>query len=220
MSEAGNQRRALLAAVVIEDRQRAPVIAVLLVICWALYLLASLGDRSDALQVPTLAIERSVPVVPWSIWVYLTHIFAVAAALWLDPVPRRRARTALGVLGMSLVAWPVFFFYPTTLPRSPVAFEGLTGLAWRLTRALDPPTNCIPSLHVALATFCGAALARSRRELRVFGLVWAASISASTLTTQQHVLLDVFAGLGLALLCELALGCWFADEVAAPGAGP
>jgi membrane-associated phospholipid phosphatase len=65
-------------------------------------------------------------------------------------------------------------------------------------QAVDRPVNLFPSLHVANTCTCALALWRERRGWRRVALVWAVAIASATLTTKQHLLVDLFGGLALA----------------------
>ena len=109
-------------------------------------------------------------------------------------------------IGALCLAGIVFFvFWPTAVPPP-------TGVDWGLypgyamLKGIDAGGNACPSLHVATALYSAIWLARELREMRagpvVRGLNWAWCwvIVFSTLATKQHVMLDVVAGIALALL--------------------
>ena len=153
-------------------------------------------------ELPLTALERAVPLVPWTVWLYGT-ITWVSLACWIA-VPDRReaARLLLVIAGCSAVCSAVFVVFPTTFPR---ALWPLPDVVTDSVRELgdlrdtDSPTNCFPSLHVALAW--GIALSWTgflrRRWLRPWPLVWAAVVTACTLTTKQHYLVDIPSGLAV-----------------------
>jgi hypothetical protein len=64
-------------------------------------------------------------------------------------------------------------------------------------READNPANCMPSLHVVIATciacFC---IERARHgALRIAGPIWAATVMFTTLTTKQHYVIDIPTGI-------------------------
>ena len=92
--------------------------------------------------------------------------------------------------------------WPTTIPRPAArnpAFEAL----W----LFDVPTNCFPSLHVALATIAAFFWPRQRR----MATIWAAGIALSTLTTKQHYAIDVVGGLIVSAVAIIACRRRFRD---------
>jgi membrane-associated phospholipid phosphatase len=85
-------------------------------------------------------------------------------------------------------------------PR-PVEVSGDDFATWSL-RALygaDPPYNCFPSIHVAHSFVSALTIARVHRRLGVVTLVSAGLVALSTLYTKQHYVVDVIAGVLLAL---------------------
>ena len=159
------------------------------------------GLRSPRVPVH-LGAERAMPFVPPLILSYLSIDLVFLPAPFV-----LRGRRELEALTLSLataiaVAAPGFLLFPAELayPRcDPGAWSGLFALARR--RALS--YNLVPSLHVAMSGICLAAYGtRCGATGRALLAAWAASIALSTLLTHQHHLLDVAAGLALAVACK------------------
>ena len=76
----------------------------------------------------------------------------------------------------------------------------------RLLYRMDAADNLLPSIHCLTSWFCFLAV-RKNEKIPVWykwvSLLIAVSICISTLTTKQHVLIDVFAGVALAELSYL-----------------
>jgi len=167
-----------------------------------LYLGAShLGSREPLLLAPSV-LDRAVPFVPWTVWLYLGQFPLTFLALWWAADDETRSRTYYAMLAATLVAFAVFVAFPTSAERAGVGLPGATGLAYRLLYRVDVPTNCFPSLHVALAALAAAGLAAHGRGARAGAIAGAVLIAASTLTTKQHDLVDVVGGL------VVAAGAW------------
>ena len=70
--------------------------------------------------------------------------------------------------------------------------------------SVDAADNLFPSIHCLVSWFCYIGI-RGREDLPVwyrrFSCVMALLVCASTLTTKQHVLVDVAGGILLAELC-------------------
>jgi membrane-associated phospholipid phosphatase len=98
----------------------------------------------------------------------------------------------------SILAAVVFFVWPTTGVAQDPMSGGTVGLLWSVLQAVDRPANLFPSLHVANTCTCALALWRERGGWRLVAPVWAVAIALSTLTTKQHLLIDLFGGLALA----------------------
>lgn len=148
--------------------------------------------------------ERQWPFWPWMILVYLSLVLAYAVPLFVLPEDRYPAMTrqALMVVFASFV---VFMAFPTQ-SGFPPGQEIPTGLQplFALLHAVDRPYNLVPSLHVAgaavvlLASAEAAATKLTGHALRA----WLALICISTLFVHQHHLVDIAAGLLLALLAR------------------
>ena len=155
---------------------------------------------------PVTWVDRSVPVVPWTVWVYASYPLQFAATFFTEPSRRRLNRWLWAVLAVNLVSNVVFLLWPTTIERPPVpAADPWTAGAFARLHAIDTPASCLPSLHVSTAFLASFVfLARDRLRFALF-FAWAVAIALSTLTTKQHHAVDVVAGLGLALA---AWGLW------------
>jgi hypothetical protein len=139
----------------------------------------------------------------------LAHVLVTAVVLgylwWRHPrvqVPLRNA-----IVGMSLVALMVYWLYPVAPPRLTVS--GLTDTlvsnnilgAREVHEGLVNLYAAMPSLHVAWAVWCAAAVVlalRSRwRHLAWLYPVWTTFVVVST---ANHYFLDAVAGLALAIV--------------------
>lgn len=164
-----------------------------------------LGGASLQLRPPLLLrpgpIEAAIPFMGWSIWVYLSQFLLLPAAIVNARPDADRSRVFYAMLLATAVAALIFIAFPTELERPQPGLSGLTGLAWTLLHAVDTQFNCFPSLHVALAVLAGIAL--WRRGWHVSALAWPGLIALSTLTTRQHVALDIAGGLVLAIVAWL-----------------
>lgn len=69
---------------------------------------------------------------------------------------------------------------PVTVPRQSVPVTGYWTFALDILRSIDPPVNCLPSMHVAVATLAGLLIRRAD------GLVGGGILDAHPL----HLVLD------------------------------
>jgi len=74
-----------------------------------------------------------------------------------------------------------------------------------MVQGSDPPWNCLPSTHCAVAMLAALAILESDRRLGVWAVATAVGIGVSTMYTKQHYLVDVLAGFTLAGLTWWAL---------------
>jgi membrane-associated phospholipid phosphatase len=160
------------------------------------YLGAAKIALHDPLPLAPSAIDRAIPFLPWTLAVYLSQFAFLFLSLWLQTDSRALTRVFAALAVATVLSCAIFVVRPTTIPRPPVrsvAFDAL----W----LFDVPTNCFPSLHVALATIA-AACWPGRRSLAA---AWAAAIALSTLTTRQHYAIDVVGGVGVAAAALIAV---------------
>ncbi|HVA66346.1 MAG TPA: phosphatase PAP2 family protein [Elusimicrobiota bacterium] len=165
------------------------------------------------------AVDRAVPFLPWTGWIYATVFpFPLLAAAFVRDDRGIRAMLA-AFIAAAAVCLVVFLAYPTVYPRPELAGGGL--IAWPLAMVyrLDLPRNCLPSEHVTTAFLTAFAVRHSRPKLGAACLVWAVLISVSTLTTKQHYFWDVAAGVLLATAAYGAARLYFAAPEPGTAAG-
>jgi len=151
---------------------------------------------------PMWAIDRLIPFIGWTVWVYHTQLFFLLFGVWAIKQTTNISRTLYAMAMASASSFAVFFVYPTTLPRASMASDVLTGQAFAFLYAIDPATNCFPSLHVALAALAALGVAGESKRMGIVAMTWAALIGVSTLTTRQHYFIDVIGGLCVAGICR------------------
>jgi membrane-associated phospholipid phosphatase len=167
------------------------------------YMLTERVHLGDPILLPGSAIDRRIPFLSSTIWIYHTQFLFLLTSVWMIKQTTIISRTLYAMAAASLISFAIFFVYPTTLPRAEVTAGMLARQAFALLYSIDLPTNCLPSLHVALAWIAALGIGAEKRRARWIALLWAMLISISTLTTRQHYLIDVLAGLSVAALCWL-----------------
>ncbi len=186
----------------ITRREAAWRLAWLGLLCGTLYRLSNQlsAGRSDA-HGGVLAWDHAIPFVAWTVWPYLSIVLPFAAAFLLC-----RQRAALDRLSLRLllalgIALACYAWVPLRFAFERPPTTGLTGLLFDGLGAFDLPYNRAPSLHIAVLVILwaqlGAAL-RGRPRMLLAG--WFLAIAGSVLTTWQHHLIDVPAGLAVGLL--------------------
>jgi membrane-associated phospholipid phosphatase len=167
------------------------------------HVIAAIHRGEAGLHMPQIDIDRAIRLEPaWmlaygSIWLFaFLPVLVVRGA----NLTRRALHAFLAVVG---VAYVVFLLYPTVLPRPAAIGEGFFAWALQLNYDLDPPLNCFPSLHVAWGFVAAFACHRVHRGVGIGAMAWAALIGISTLYTKQHYVVDVVAGVALAVGAHL-----------------
>ncbi len=160
--------------------------------CYGLGKLAGPGHL-----LPVTDWEAAIPLLPWTIWIYGSGTKAALLA-WLMVPSGPAARRLFGTLALaSAVCGLVFVGYPTTYPRELWPLPGGDSLTLREfadLRDTDSPSNCLPSLHVALAWGLALNWSSWLKRTRALPLVWAAAVTLATLTTKQHYAIDLPTG--------------------------
>ena len=165
---------------------------------------------SPAHLLPLTALDRAVPFLPWTGWIYATvYPFPLlAAAIVRDD---RGIRTLLAAfIAVTTVCFVIFLAYPTVYPRPLLTGGGLAAWPLALIYRIDLPRNCLPSGHVTAAFLTAFSVRRCRPRLGAVLFFWAAVISVSTLTTKQHYFWDVAAGFLLSAAGYEAARLYFA----------
>lgn len=159
----------------------------------------------------TLPIDGAVPFLPWTIVIYGgCMIFWFFLYRRVAALPRRTADRffCANLLG-KLCCFLIFLFFPTTMTRPSPDGASFWDACLRLLYRIDDPTNLFPSLHCFLAWLCWAGVRRNEKVSalwRASAFLMAAAVCFSTLSTRQHVLMDVAGGVLLGELCWLLAG--------------
>jgi membrane-associated phospholipid phosphatase len=175
---------------------------VLLVSLVPVYLvIAGRAARGGAVHAPTLAWDRLVPLVPtWALVYGALYAFLIVLPVFVVQQQELIRRTVGAYLSVWIVAYICFLLYPTVAPR-PASVTGQGFAVWglRFLYAADPPYNCFPSLHVAHSFVSALACHRVHRTLGFVAITCAWLVAVSTLFTKQHYIVDLVAGILLAL---------------------
>jgi membrane-associated phospholipid phosphatase len=166
----------------------------------ALYLLPMHVPRARPTPLSPSSIDLAVPFLDWTVWIYYSYGLFLLLPFAVCRDDRRVARALYALMANSILAALIFLLWPTsTVAQHPTA-GGMTGLLWETLLAVDQPTNCFPSLHVANACVCALTLRGEQSLWRVVAPAWALLIVVSTLTTKQHLAIDLAGGAVLAWL--------------------
>jgi hypothetical protein len=175
---------------------------VTLIFCTAYGLANQLTHNRADVGTAVFAWERSIPFIDWTIVPYLSIVPFFAASFFLcgeRPLLRAHVRRVLTVLAISLacfVLWPLRF----TFERPPTTEA--VGALFELLHLFDLPYNRAPSLHISVVVILWAVyVERLHGAMRLAIGLWFGLIGLSVLTTYQHHVIDVPAGLLAGWLC-------------------
>lgn len=147
--------------------------------------------------------EEKIPLVPWTIAIYFgCYIFWAVNYILIGMQGREYCyRFCVGDVLSRTVCALCFLLYPTTIVRPEITGSGLWNDLLRLLYTIDAPDNLFPSIHCLVSWFCFVGI-RGRKNIsrwyKVFSCGAALAVCVSVLTTKQHGILDVFAGIFLA----------------------
>lgn len=144
--------------------------------------------------------ELELPFVPEAVILYMS----IYPLFWIAPfILRTREQLcalAVTLAAVTLIAGICFLLFPAELAFPVHHHLGRFPELFRLADRWNLDYNLMPSLHVALSVVCIAAYAgRTHTIGKMLLWSWAAAISASTLLSHQHHLLDVITGFLLAV---------------------
>lgn len=147
-------------------------------------------------------LDQLIPLFPISLLVYLTlGPFTLLAAWYGDDAAFRRLLVA--ALVAMLVAYILFLVFPQRIERGALPVDQPWQALFLLLRQVDGPLNSCPSLHVV---YTAQVLAMRPWPWPVW--LWGTAIIISTLTTRQHLVVDVATGVGLAATTWWLAGRW------------
>jgi membrane-associated phospholipid phosphatase len=145
--------------------------------------------------------ELSLPLFPGMILFYMSiyGLFLIAPFI-LRKKEDLRALVQTHAIAI-FIAGICFYLFPADLAFKPPPTDmGIYTGIFNIADRINLDHNLLPSLHVTLSSICVMVFSRRAGLVWKFVLwVWAFSIALSTLLTHQHHVLDVFAGLLLAV---------------------
>lgn len=177
------------------------------------YTLSGYNPFAEPWHPRVTSFDVMVPFIPETVWIYLSHIAMLFTGWWWAAQGPGCTRMFWAVVLCFTLATLYFLVYPTQIPRitlDAVETDPVTHAAWAFLLVADKPTNCFPSLHVALSALTAVGLMRAAPRWSPWAPLWTAAIALSTITTRQHVWVDVLGGLALALACW-----WLVDRYVA-----
>jgi len=161
-------------------------------------------DSSRARELTT-PLDRWIPFVPASIWVYLWMLPAALIPLFAVRCQDLFRRTYLAYAIAIAISLACFAAFPVTSLRlrvDPAALDVTRFAPWAVATlyALDPPYNLFPSLHLSIATLAAFSAWKADRRYGAATFAGVALVAVSICTVKQHFLLDGIAGMALAAL--------------------
>jgi len=201
----GSRHSSFRLPMLLNQRNKYLWVVLLFVVTSGGYLLTNRFHLSTPHLLNPGGLERWVPVLAWTVWIYLSYPVLFILAYLSERNDERLNAYFYAIIAMNVLSQLIFVLFPTTIARADLSsFTETGGISMLLLQGIqniDTPASCVPSLHVS-ASVLAALLVMSRSKIWcwAFGL-WAFAIAVSTLTTGQHYLVDIVLGSILALAC-------------------
>ncbi len=168
-------------------------------------------------------LDEQIPFVPWTVVIYWgCYVFwIVNYVLGCRQDEERAFRFMSADLLAKLVCLLCFLVFPTTNVRPIIEGNSIWDELMRMLYRVDAADNLFPSIHCLTSSFCFIAV-RGNEKIpkwyKTISFLTAVSIYVSTLTTKQHVLIDVIAGVALSELSWLfveksGFSRWYMDII-------
>ncbi|EYE88152.1 phosphatase [Fervidicella metallireducens AeB] len=175
------------------------------IINFSVYSGARLFYKNRVFHDLTTNLDNGIPVVPIFIVFYLgSYLFWIFNYILISKISEDNCyRLAISDILGKITCFVIYVTFPTTNIRPDLASTNIFVDMLRFLYSVDAANNLFPSIHVLVSWYCFAGL-RNNKTIpvwyRYFSLFMAVMISISTLTTKQHVIADVIAGVVLAEL--------------------
>jgi len=176
-----------------------PMVTLMLLVPF--YLVIANRAAVGTVHAPSLPWDVAVPLQPtWALIYGALYMFLIVLPVFVVRQEEHIRRTFWAYLAVWVTAYVCFLVYPTVAPRAPtIVGDGFAAWGLRFLYDADPPYNCFPSLHVAHSFVSALTCYRLHRRLGVAALLCASLVAVSTVFTKQHYILDVIAGILLAV---------------------
>jgi membrane-associated phospholipid phosphatase len=153
----------------------------------------------------TSFLDNRIPIIPAFVVIYFgCYLFWIVNYILISTVSKEHCyRLAMADLSGKLICGIIYILFPTTNIRPDITSSGIFVDMLKYLYTIDAANNLFPSIHCLVSWYCYAGLRDSKTIpgwYRNFSLFIAIMIFISTLTTKQHVIIDVFGGVMLAEL--------------------
>lgn len=153
-------------------------------------------------------LDEQIPFLPWTIVIYWgCYAFWVVNYVIGCRQDRERAfRFMSADFFAKLVCLLCFLVFPTTNVRPAIDGNSIWDELMRVLYRVDAADNLFPSIHCLTSSFCFIAVKDNEKIPKWYkeaSFLMTMGICISTLTTRQHVLADVIAGVVLSGLSWL-----------------
>lgn len=157
------------------------------------------------------AFDDMIPIMAWMVVIYFAcYIFWIANYIFGCQQEKEEAFRFISADFLAKVVCLIcFVVYPTTNVRPEIVGTSIWDELLKFLYQIDAADNLFPSIHCLTSWFCFIAVRKNKSisiGYKIASVVMALMVCVSTLTTKQHVFIDVIGGVGLA-----ELSYWFVN---------
>lgn len=151
----------------------------------------------------TSPIDNLIPVIPATIIIYLgCYLYwLVNYVIGAGQEDDEAYKFLSADLFAKLICMVIFIAFPTTNTRPVLEDNGFFTEALKMLYQIDAADNLFPSIHCLTSWFCLIAVRKNpnvKSVYKIISVIITVAICVSTLTTRQHVIVDVAGGIALA----------------------
>ena len=156
----------------------------------------------------TTSFDNMVPLVPWTVVIYFGCYITWGINYYICTTGDKEVRDHFFMADAisKIICFIFFLAIPTTNIRPEITGTGIWDYGMRFLYGIDNPDNLFPSIHCLVSWFCWIGV-RKRKDVhivyRYFSLLMAIAVCVSTLTTRQHVVVDIIGAIVIAEVCYI-----------------
>lgn len=154
----------------------------------------------------TLEIDRRVPLLPWTIVIYLgCYLFWIVNYIMVGHLEKEKFYRFITADLLSRVICGIFYLLlPTTNIRPDLPLDSIFTPAMQWLWNADKAANLFPSIHCLVSWLCYVGIRGEKRFpqwYQWFSCAFAVAVFISTQTTKQHYIVDVVGAVVIAEGC-------------------
>lgn len=154
----------------------------------------------------TSRIDESIPFIPQTVLIYFgCYLFWGVNYIVIARQGKKEVYQFFVADFLSrCICFVIFLVFPTTNTRPEISMNGFWNQLMTFLYTVDSAENLFPSIHCLVSWFCYIGIRRNKKMpvwFRGGSLLAAILVFLATLTTKQHVIIDVFGGVLLAEIC-------------------
>jgi hypothetical protein len=149
-------------------------------------------------------LDRSLPTIPAAIWPYALYYVLVMLPMFAVRRVRELVEVLTAYFVVTVLAWIVYAVWPVRMEYPHLVCAGVSCEVLTRLWAMDMGVNVMPSLHAGHSALAAAIFVTYRSRAWPLIVAGATAVSVAAVLTRQHYVLDIPAGIAL------AVGGWLA----------